>query len=539
MLVIPLTLFVEVCLILKVNSMKKWNIALLIIATILSLNCTLDTFSPLKASGTSNSSYWSPWNVTGTQRVVVITVEFKDIKHTTSKETITERIMNMSRYFEEISYGKISINSTIFADEWKVLNQTMSYYGEDDLETGKKDKRSWDFVGDSMKAWKEEIVFSQFDCLIVIHAGEDQSSYQNQTDLLWRQNYCSFRRTRKRSIRIGNDEFNYWGFAYDSEFEQWGLIAHEFGHSLGLPDLYDVSEKEEFIDGFSIMGRGDRLGFPEGTCPSQLEGWSKIMLGWIIPIEVRLETSEEIYIICPLDWNHSLRAIMIPISNTTCYIIEVRCKTGYDSYLPIHVNSSLLVTYVDDSKKSGEGIVMIPEGGVLQVGQVFKDLKNHVFISCEGFNGSRCRVKLSSRIALLTVNFPECAEAFSTFHVSIFAKDSKNESVPNLILYIVLDNVNYTTLYTNEFGEATVSFNFGLFDIGRHHVKIFSSRILTGQVVGELEILFPQWLEVLLLVLAALIVLVIVAAACTYIQSKRRGLMYEMLVLCARALSYV
>ena len=506
--------------------MKKWNVALLIIATILSLNCTMDTFSPLKVSGRPNSSYWSPWNVTGTQRLVVITVEFKDMKHTTSRETITERIMNMSRYFEEISYGKISVNSTIFADEWKVLNESMSYYGEDDLETGKKDKRSWDFVGHSMKAWQGEVDFSQFDCLIVIHAGEDQSSYPNQTDLLWRQNYCSFRRTRKRSIRIGDDEFNYWGFAYDSEFEQWGLIAHEFGHSLGLPDLYDESEKEEFIDGFSIMGRGDRLGWPEGTCPSQPEGWSKIMLGWITPIEVTLKTGEEVYTICPLDWNHSLRAIIIPISNTTCYIIEVRCKTGYDSYLPIYTNSSVLITYVNNSKRSGEGIVTIHEGGLLQVGQLFKDLKNRVFILFEGFNGSRCRVKLSFRIASLTVNFPDCAEAFSTFYVIIFAKDSDNESVPNLILHIVLDDVNYTTLYTNELGEATVSFNLGIFDIGCHHMKILSSRILTGQVEGELEILFPPWLEIIILVLAMSIVLVLVVAVYTYIQSKRRRAVY-------------
>ena len=77
------------------------------------------------------------------------------------------------------------------------------------------------------------------------------------------------------------------GAFYVSESAQPGTYAHEFGHSLGLPDLYPPDTGKPDIVGFwFLMDSGDKLG--NRTSPSGLDAWSLIQLGWIEPTEVSL-----------------------------------------------------------------------------------------------------------------------------------------------------------------------------------------------------------------------------------------------------------
>jgi len=62
--------------------------------------------------------------------------------------------------------------------------------------------------------------FSDYEYLSIIHAGQDQSSNENVTQLLWRQNYGFLGRTSKRTVWVGSKNYSFWGLAYDSEFEE-------------------------------------------------------------------------------------------------------------------------------------------------------------------------------------------------------------------------------------------------------------------------------------------------------------------------------
>ena len=57
-----------------------------------------------------------------------------------------------------------------------------------------------------------------------------------------------------------------------------GTAAHEFGHALGLPDLYDTQGSTEGIGEWGLMGSGN---FTSSRSPSRMEAWSLNELGWV------------------------------------------------------------------------------------------------------------------------------------------------------------------------------------------------------------------------------------------------------------------
>src|SRR5919109_1217171 len=54
--------------------------------------------------------------------------------------------------------------------------------------------------------------------------------------------------------------------------------AHEFGHALSLPDLYDTKQVTQGDGEWGLMGSGN---FSSPRSPSRMEAWSLNELGWI------------------------------------------------------------------------------------------------------------------------------------------------------------------------------------------------------------------------------------------------------------------
>ncbi|HWC75043.1 MAG TPA: M6 family metalloprotease domain-containing protein [Gemmatimonadales bacterium] len=57
-----------------------------------------------------------------------------------------------------------------------------------------------------------------------------------------------------------------------------GTASHEFGHALGLPDLYDTGQSTEGSGEWGIMGSGN---FSSPASPSRMEAWSLNEMGWV------------------------------------------------------------------------------------------------------------------------------------------------------------------------------------------------------------------------------------------------------------------
>jgi M6 family metalloprotease-like protein len=103
-----------------------------------------------------------------------------------------------------------------------------------------------------------------------------------------------------------------------------GLLAHEFGHQLGLPDLYDVTYQSAGVGGWCLMSEGGWLGgalsgsnIPEGLLPGQLSAWCKVFLGWIEPLPVNE------------DGPRTLRAVEFPAANPPVLRIPIDSKEHF------------------------------------------------------------------------------------------------------------------------------------------------------------------------------------------------------------------
>ncbi|MFZ5975033.1 MAG: M6 family metalloprotease domain-containing protein [Bacillota bacterium] len=117
------------------------------------------------------------------------------------------------------------------------------------------------------------------------------------------------------------------------------IIAHETGHALGLPDLYDLDESSLGVGIHSTMGGciyQDRSGRMNEN-PVDLDAWSKLFLGFAKP-QVITRTGE--YILFD-GFTGTGNILLIPTRNPDEYfLLENRQFTGYDAVLQNYLSRS-------------------------------------------------------------------------------------------------------------------------------------------------------------------------------------------------------
>lgn len=145
-----------------------------------------------------------------------------------------------------------------------------------------------------------------------------------------------------------------WGFAHAV-----GSMAHEFGHILGLPDLYDTDsvlreghippdEDSAGIGNWCLMGRG-ALGWSDTDGPNSFCAWSRMKLGWLGNDNERIvKVSSALLDAVIGDVNADGNVYKIPVSSDEYFLIENRQASGsyYDRNIP---QSGLLIWHVDES----------------------------------------------------------------------------------------------------------------------------------------------------------------------------------------------
>ena len=185
----------------------------------------------------------------------------------------------------------------------------------------------WPFVRDTAKAWydaqvaagktPEEIkaYLAQFDKVDrydfdgdgnftepdgyidhfqAIHAGEGEEAGGGAqgADAIWSHRWYAFdgytdrgpESNKNGGVPIGDTGI--WIGDYTTEPENGGLgvFAHEFGHDLGLPDLYDTAGGDNGTAFWTLMSGGSWLNHGTdsiGTTPGYMGPWEKLQLGWL------------------------------------------------------------------------------------------------------------------------------------------------------------------------------------------------------------------------------------------------------------------
>lgn len=318
--------------------------------------------------------------VSGPQRTIVILVRFSDRSNSTSPTQISNTLASMNDYYGENSYGIVSFqtDTTPPSSSWHLMPSTMTYYGVDSPSS------NTDLVRDALQAaYGAGVNLASYKFAIVVHAGNDEAVTRAASDI---------------------HSYTIPGFVFSpaplvqipiptsvvAESDPMGVYAHEAGHLLGLPDLYDTTQQidpsNHFVGYWELMGLGEwnpNNGNPliqPGTYPSHMSAWSKIDLGFIPSSGVSTVQSGESANITVENvelQTSGFQAVKIPVAfnpdgSLTYYLVEMRAKQGtYDQHLPFpstYPNAGLLIYKVDESIPNGSGSVRLIDahpGGTL------------------------------------------------------------------------------------------------------------------------------------------------------------------------------
>ncbi len=137
------------------------------------------------------------------------------------------------------------------------------------------------------------------------------------------------------------------------------VLAHELGHYLGLPDLYDTyySTSNEWsdysVEHLSVMCSGVWCEDEENETfiPSSMDAWSRYELGWISPKRV---TENGTFTLTSQNYDNQsekISTVLVPTQTTNeYYIIENRQFTGWDRFLNNYFyndNGGVVIWHVD------------------------------------------------------------------------------------------------------------------------------------------------------------------------------------------------
>ncbi|NUT42759.1 MAG: M6 family metalloprotease domain-containing protein [Thermoactinospora sp.] len=248
----------------------------------------------------------------------------KDFSRAFYQDLYFGRGNSLKSYYGLQSAGRYDIEGKV--SDWVTVPYNEARYGSPRCAGGLDcDLPLFDFVKDSVTAWydaerakgrsKEAITaelksfdvwdrndydndgnFDEPDGYLdrfqVIHAGVDETwgGGAQGEDALWAVSHDAFWNQRGVSgpagnlqggVQIGDTGVWVGKFLTAGENSGLGLIAHEYGHDLGLPDLYGGDNSVKFWSLMSDASYLARKNGPLGEYPGDLDAWSKLRLGWL------------------------------------------------------------------------------------------------------------------------------------------------------------------------------------------------------------------------------------------------------------------
>ncbi|HXL15591.1 MAG TPA: M6 family metalloprotease domain-containing protein [Methylomirabilota bacterium] len=225
-------------------------------------------------------------------------------------------------YYREVSRGQFDIDGVV--TRWYTAPHPYSYYTDAQSGFGDPPHNAQQMAHDAVVLADPDYDFRLFDSdgpdgipdsgdddgfvdgVFVVHAGPGGEETASENDIhshKWTLDtvYSSGDIGANGAIKVS---------VYTTEPEKWvglaphtspnlimsiGTFCHEFGHVLGLPDLYDTSASPNANEGvgeWDLMGSGNFNHAPGetlGTSPSHFSAWSKQTLGWVTPTTVSVD----------------------------------------------------------------------------------------------------------------------------------------------------------------------------------------------------------------------------------------------------------
>jgi M6 family metalloprotease-like protein len=296
---------------------------------------------PVKLAASTNTGNTAPVRRTWkseTYRLAVVRVEFADVKHNPAipdtewnefffsrdvyrdKTNATGQAVygSVNDYYREISCGRFQFAGTVF--DWVPLKKKRAEYSQG---TASSRSRS-EFFTEALDALRERHgaeALKGFDGLAVIYAGERLTN-ANRGTLFWPH--------RSNTTYKGRQ----WPYVICAEggrrMGNISVFCHEFGHILGLPDLYARPENpgSEGVGSWCAMSNQAGNGRPQ-----HFSAWCKEQLGWLTPVVIDPSVKQKL-VLGPVNGstNECFKVLVRP-DGSEYFLLENRRRTGFDRSL--------------------------------------------------------------------------------------------------------------------------------------------------------------------------------------------------------------
>lgn len=301
----------------------------------------------------------------GTPKSLVLLVGFKDLPFKQSLEDFNA-LLNESGYSYNGATGScrdyfIAASDSLFQPQFDVfgpftVSGKVADYGAPEGETHDKNPQAMVIEACQLAA-ESGVDFSDYDLdndrildnVFIYYAGHNQAEGAD-ANTIWPHKWSVWEDVRVDGIRLAT-------YACTSEFSDSGgtrrasigTFCHEFGHVLGLPDLYDTDYKYYTVSNWDIMCSGSYNN--NGNTPPTYSAYERFFLGWLQPQQLvekgqyalePLQESNQAYLIA--NGTHNLSGGSP--SPKEFFMLEYRSKDGWDRYLP---GPGMLVWHIDYS----------------------------------------------------------------------------------------------------------------------------------------------------------------------------------------------
>ncbi|MFD5031866.1 immune inhibitor A domain-containing protein [Streptomyces sp. NPDC058220] len=260
---------------------------------------------------------------------------FQDLYFGEGKDKKGQQKESLKTYYEKTSSGRYSVDGEV--SDWVKVKYNEARYGSNYCGSSNC-ANVWDAVRDGVTAWtadqkaqgktdaeiKADLTqydqwdrydfdtdgnFNEADGYIdhfqIVHAGEDESAGGGAegTNALWAHRWYAYgtqagstgpSNNKAGGTQIGDSGIWVGDYTMQPENGGLGVFAHEYGHDLGLPDLYDTAGGDNSTAFWTLMSSGSWLGTGKnaiGDLPGDMTAWDKLQLGWLDYAEAKAATS--------------------------------------------------------------------------------------------------------------------------------------------------------------------------------------------------------------------------------------------------------
>lgn len=275
-------------------------------------------------------------------------------------------------YYLDSSNGKFDL--TFDVTEVVPLKHNSAWYNGLDLNPTNKNRRWGSAIVEALEYLDDKVDFSQYDLdndgcidnIFFFYSGYGQAdtgvkeyiwphqgSYYNYVAKFGSEyDYISVDGKQMRTYACANELI---GTPPPGKSQPYldgiGGFCHEYGHVIGLPDMYDTVGANTITPGYyTVMDQGSYNNY--STCPPRFSAYEQYVCRWITPNE--LEVGDHAVIPTMSEGGDAVcyrLGIPKPLTKRTFnewYFFETRTKSSWDTYLPDH---GMMIWYVNYENK--------------------------------------------------------------------------------------------------------------------------------------------------------------------------------------------